>query len=158
MSSSSHMVMPMSSSTSSTSPTTSPSSYSAAPGRLLAGPKDAEWLSPHLCILRSIIEAFAATRHDVEARRKLGGMKHPPQVGQVAIRCVHCKHLPLRQRYKGSEAYPSSVSKGAGRAPLNSLILAGSFISFPSNFRHDMCAFRAYMYVFNRKNHWVIFM
>ena len=92
-------------------PSTSPATYASAPGRLLASPNDAEWLSPHLCVLRSIIEAFAATPDDVEARRKLGGgMKHPPQVGQVAIRCVYCKHLPLRQRYKSSEAYPSSVS------------------------------------------------
>ena len=56
-------------------------------------------------------EAFAATAGDVEARRRQGGAtRNPLKVGYVGLRCVHCNHLPLRQRVKAAEAYPSSVS------------------------------------------------
>ena len=63
-----------------------------------------------MCVLRRSIEAFAATTHDIEARRKQGGTtRNPPKVGHVGIRCVHCKHLPLKRRVKAAEAYPSSI-------------------------------------------------
>ena len=52
--------------------------------RILASPKDKDWLSPHLCLLRQSIEAFAATPHDIEARRKQGGTtRNPPKAGYV---------------------------------------------------------------------------
>jgi len=83
---------------------------------MLASAKDKEWLSPHLCVLRNSIEAFAANAEDIEARRRQGGTtRNPPQVGYVGIRCVHCKHLPLKKRVKAAEAYPSSVSWVQGR-------------------------------------------
>ena len=70
---------------------------------------DDQWLSPQLCLIRRHMEAFAATPHDAAERKSAGGSIVPPQVGQIGLRCVHCKHIPLRMRTKGSVLYPKSV-------------------------------------------------
>ena len=55
------------------------------------------------------MECFAADQRDINERRQAGGSIHPPALGQVGIRCVHCTHIPLKTRAKGSVLYPKSV-------------------------------------------------
>lgn len=60
------------------------------------------------CILRKeCIEAFSATAADVsrQARRKGG---RPIILGQVGVRCVHCKHLLPNQQAQQAVSFPSS--------------------------------------------------
>ena len=72
-------------------------------------PSDDDWLSPQLCLVRQQMECFAADQRDINERRSAGGSIHPPAMGQVGIRCVHCTHTPLKARAKGSVLYPKSV-------------------------------------------------
>ena len=55
------------------------------------------------------MECFPADQRDINERRSAGGSIHPPAMGQVGIRCVHCTHTPLKARAKGSVLYPKSV-------------------------------------------------
>lgn len=74
---------------------------------LLSHPDDGDLLSPYLCIIRKQIEVFVATHKDIEAKLAVGGNKVPPQAGQIGLRCIHCKHVPFRDRAKSSESYPN---------------------------------------------------
>jgi hypothetical protein len=74
---------------------------------ILAQKNDALKLSAHQCLLRHQIEAFHAT--PVDATTHTRGRNKPIVIGQVGIRCIHCAHLPIAQRQKGSTYFPSSV-------------------------------------------------
>ena len=76
---------------------------------LMFQPTDKEWLTPYLCLLRSQIEVYSATASDIAAKLATGGNKVPPVVGQVGIRCVHCKGVRHKERAKSSESFPSCV-------------------------------------------------
>lgn len=75
---------------------------------LLAAPEDEQILNPIHCFVRRNVEVFAATSEDIAAPAP--GRKNRVVVGQVGIRCVHCAHLPQRDRVKRSICYPPNVS------------------------------------------------
>lgn len=73
-------------------------------------PEDDDVLSPLHCFMRRYcVEAFSAEPEDVATPRygKSHGFK--VEVGQVGIRCLHCKHLPHGQRAERAVCYPSSL-------------------------------------------------
>ncbi len=73
-------------------------------------PEDDDVLSPLHCFMRRYcVEAFSAANEDVATPRygKSHGFK--VEVGQVGIRCLHCKHLPHGQRAERAVCYPSSL-------------------------------------------------
>lgn len=71
----------------------------------LSLPSDAQHLSSSACILRQQIEVFAATLEDTMER----GARHRPPVGAVGIRCIHCLHLPYKERARGAVTFPSCI-------------------------------------------------
>mmetsp|Transcript_31147 Transcript_31147/g.73421 ORF Transcript_31147/g.73421 Transcript_31147/m.73421 type:complete len:650 (-) Transcript_31147:206-2155(-) len=73
-------------------------------------PEDDDVLSPLHCFMRRYcVEAFSATPEDVATPRygKSHGFK--VEVGQVGIRCLHCKDLPPDKRAERAVCYPSSL-------------------------------------------------
>lgn len=64
-------------------------------------------LSPYQCLIRKNVELFEATECDVTSRVK--GRNKPIVLGQVGVRCVHCRHLPPSDRDKGNMYFPSSL-------------------------------------------------
>ncbi|KAL3923358.1 MAG: hypothetical protein SGILL_001700 [Bacillariaceae sp.] len=81
-----------------------------APVRLLALPEDRISLSETLCIVRENIEVFQATTEDVEAPAP--GRKHAVSVGQVGLRCIHCRQTTRSSdRVKRAVCYPSSIKR-----------------------------------------------
>lgn len=82
-----------------------PSSY-----MLLAMPQDRVSLSETLCVVRENIEVFRATQADVDAPAP--GRKHAVVVGQVGLRCIHCRHTTkCSDRVKRAVCYPSSIKR-----------------------------------------------
>ncbi len=76
----------------------------------LAMPNDSDSLSDRQCFVRTdFVEAFAATERDVASRHSKGAQKL--MVGQVGIRCIHCKHLRPKDRAERAVCYPSSISR-----------------------------------------------
>ena len=76
----------------------------------LALPEDDDVLSPlHGYMRKYCIEAFSATQDDVSSPRY--GKSHNGKivVGQVGIRCLHCKHLDHRKRPERAVCYPSTL-------------------------------------------------
>uniref|UniRef100_A0A7S3LE58 Uncharacterized protein n=1 Tax=Amphora coffeiformis TaxID=265554 RepID=A0A7S3LE58_9STRA len=76
----------------------------------LAFPQDSESLSPLHCFMRKYcVEAFAAEEPDLATPRY--GKAHTGRVtlGQVGIRCIHCKHRPARDKQERSVCFPSSL-------------------------------------------------
>jgi hypothetical protein len=78
----------------------------------LALDTDEDFLSPLHCFMRKYcVEAFSATVDDaIEPRH--GGSHHNHGrvvVGQVGIRCLHCKHRPSSQRAERAVCFPSSL-------------------------------------------------
>jgi hypothetical protein len=56
------------------------------------------------------IEVFTATLSDVEAPAP--GRKHAVVVGQVGLRCIHCRHtMRSSERVKRAVCYPSSIKR-----------------------------------------------
>jgi hypothetical protein len=56
------------------------------------------------------IEVFTATVEDVEAPAP--GRKHAVSVGQVGLRCIHCRHTTRSsERVKRAVCYPSSIKR-----------------------------------------------
>lgn len=68
-------------------------------------PEDDQRLSTQQCWLRKQIETFPASARDVGAR----GRNRLLDIGQVGIRCIHCKNLPQEGRGKGSSYFPASI-------------------------------------------------
>ena len=83
--------------------------YPVGTGLLMSQPTDSEWLTPYLCLLRSQLEVFSATKSDIAAKLSTGGNKVTLVVGQVGIRCVHCKTVRHKERARSSESFPSCV-------------------------------------------------
>ncbi|KAG7346166.1 hypothetical protein IV203_005234 [Nitzschia inconspicua] len=80
------------------------------PVNLLALPEDRISLSETLCIVRENIEVFTASVEDVEAPAP--GRKHAVTVGQVGLRCIHCRHTTRSsERVKRAVCYPSSIKR-----------------------------------------------
>lgn len=74
---------------------------------LLSLPEDKAALSKALCVVRQNVEVFCATAQDVEAPAP--GRKNPIIVGQVGLRCIHCRHIS--DRVKRAVCYPSSLRR-----------------------------------------------
>jgi hypothetical protein len=93
------------------SPNDSYYSHDTNHGRLvLAMPTDRDSLSDRQCYVRSeMVEIFAATEKDVAARHSKGAQRLV--MGQVGIRCIHCRHLRPRDRAERAVCYPSSISR-----------------------------------------------
>ena len=70
-------------------------------------PCDDESLTPYQCLARKQIELFAAGSKEVKEGTQ--GRNRSVTLGQVGIRCRHCKHLPLRDRARASTYYPSKL-------------------------------------------------
>jgi hypothetical protein len=77
---------------------------------LLSMPQDRVSLSETLCVVRENIEVFRATQGDVDAPAP--GRKHAVVVGQVGLRCIHCRHTTkCSDRVKRAVCYPSSIKR-----------------------------------------------
>ena len=80
------------------------------PVRFLALPEDRISLSETLCLVRENVEVFTASLKDVEAPAP--GRKHAVVVGQVGLRCIHCRHTTKSsERVKRAICYPSSIKR-----------------------------------------------
>jgi len=85
-------------------------SQQKGPVRLLALPGDRITLSETLCLVRENIEVFTATKEDVDAPAP--GRKQAIVVGQVGLRCIHCRHTTKSsERVKRAVCYPSSIKR-----------------------------------------------
>jgi hypothetical protein len=72
-------------------------------------PEDKYWLSELQVYLRSnFAEAFGATEDDIAA--PMHGRNKPIALGQVGIRCVHCREDPPSERGQQATSYPSLIS------------------------------------------------
>jgi len=80
------------------------------PTMLLSLPQDEVALSETLCVVRKNVEVFRATQSDVDAPAP--GRKHAVVVGQVGLRCIHCRHTTrASDRVKRAVCYPSSIKR-----------------------------------------------
>jgi hypothetical protein len=72
-------------------------------------PDDKYWLSELQGYLRhNFAEAFGATEEDIAA--PMHGRNKPIALGQVGIRCMHCKDDNPAERGQQSTSYPSQIS------------------------------------------------
>eukprot|EP00536_Pseudo-nitzschia_multiseries_P014526 jgi/Psemu1/262238/estExt_Genewise1Plus.C_7190014 len=70
---------------------------------------DKYWLSELQVYLRAhFAEAFGATEEDIAA--PMHGRNKPIALGQVGIRCMHCKHENPAERGQQATSYPSLIS------------------------------------------------
>ena len=69
---------------------------------------DANWLSDYQCFLRKQIEAFEASGDDVQYNASR--MNRSIVLGQVGLRCIHCKAQPEWDRASGAVYYPGKLS------------------------------------------------
>lgn len=76
---------------------------------LLATEKDASVLSPLHVFVRQQIEIFEASESDLN--QPCPGRRIPIKLGQVGLRCIHCKNLLGKERKKRAVCYPSSVGR-----------------------------------------------
>lgn len=71
--------------------------------------EDKYWLSELQVYLRSnFAEAFGATEADIAA--PMHGRNKPIALGQVGIRCMHCRNDPPSERGQQATSYPSLIS------------------------------------------------
>jgi len=76
----------------------------------LALPEDDDVLSPLHCFMRKYcVEAFSATEEDVALPRYGRGYGSKIQVGQVGVRCLHCRWRKPHDRAERAVCYPSSI-------------------------------------------------
>ena len=68
---------------------------------------DDDALSEYQCLVRKNIELFEALPQDVESNAQ--GRNRPIVLGQVGIRCRHCKNLPPKHRGRGAVYYPAKL-------------------------------------------------
>lgn len=77
---------------------------------LLSLPEDKISLSETLCIVRENIEVFIATEADVKAPAP--GRKRPVVIGQVGLRCIHCRNATHQsEKVKRAVCFPSSIKR-----------------------------------------------
>eukprot|EP00814_Leptocylindrus_danicus_P007578 CAMPEP_0116018168 /NCGR_PEP_ID=MMETSP0321-20121206/8483_1 /TAXON_ID=163516 /ORGANISM="Leptocylindrus danicus var. danicus, Strain B650" /LENGTH=463 /DNA_ID=CAMNT_0003488501 /DNA_START=1007 /DNA_END=2398 /DNA_ORIENTATION=+ len=91
-----------------TPPTTSLTNALTTQSFLLATPTDRLVLNEMHCLIRQNVEVFVAT--EIDASQPQPGRKLPVEVGQIGIRCIHCKDMQLRRRAKRAVCYPSTIS------------------------------------------------
>ena len=102
-------ISPAVSSDSSTASTSSDILAATYPDRRpLATPEDENNLNPIHCFVRKNVEVFIANECDVVAPAP--GRKKRITLGQVGIRCIHCKSIAPRYRVKRSICYPPSIA------------------------------------------------
>jgi hypothetical protein len=75
--------------------------------KLLAHPNDDQVLNSHQVLLRQQIEVFQATKE--EATTHVRGRSKRIRIGQVGIRCRHCKLVSPSQRQGGAVYFPIST-------------------------------------------------
>ena len=93
-----------------TSPASGPSPTGGAAGPLvLSEPTDPLYLTSLICLVRRQLEFYVATEEDEKNRRAKGGVKKPIVPGRVGIRCIHCRHLPVKERAKNFSSFPTSI-------------------------------------------------
>jgi hypothetical protein len=69
---------------------------------------DEDSLSEYQCLVRKQIELFEARPEDVASNAK--GRNKPIVIGQVGIRCRHCRILPPKSRQRGATYYPAKLN------------------------------------------------
>jgi hypothetical protein len=78
----------------------------------LAMTADKDWLTPlHCFVRRHCVEVFTASDDDVATPSK--GKRKPIHVGQVGIRCPHCRSTlddSTKSRERGSVYYPTTIA------------------------------------------------
>lgn len=74
---------------------------------LLAIDDDRGKLNDHQMFLRRQIEVFRATETDIQSHTR--AKNKPIVLGQVGIRCRHCRHLAPGRRRKASTYFPSAL-------------------------------------------------
>jgi hypothetical protein len=79
------------------------------PPQTLVQPQDYFILSDFQVFLRENIEVFQARAE--EAGIHVRGRNTAIYLHQAGIRCIHCKHLPLARRPKGSMYFPSTTGR-----------------------------------------------
>jgi hypothetical protein len=75
----------------------------------LARPEDRFSLSEFQVLLRQNIEVFQVTHE--EASIHVRGRNTAIYLHQVGIRCIHCKHVPMKRRKKGFMYFPSNTQR-----------------------------------------------
>mmetsp|Transcript_1661 Transcript_1661/g.3033 ORF Transcript_1661/g.3033 Transcript_1661/m.3033 type:complete len:1191 (-) Transcript_1661:3341-6913(-) len=75
---------------------------------ILACPEDRSALSPLRCFLRENVYAFSATVEDIAVRTPT---TFSVVVGQVGIGCIHCHHLPAKERSNRAVCFPFSIGR-----------------------------------------------
>lgn len=76
---------------------------------LMFTPRDEEFLSPQLCLVRSLLQYFPASPEDIKVRQRKGGTAKPLRPNRVGIRCVHCAPIRPSERPNGAVSYPKNV-------------------------------------------------
>lgn len=76
--------------------------------RLLSEPDDVHFLNPIHCFVRQNVEVFSADESDIALPAP--GRKSQITLGQIGIRCIHCKNLKVKERVKRAICYPPTVS------------------------------------------------
>mmetsp|Transcript_15292 Transcript_15292/g.23811 ORF Transcript_15292/g.23811 Transcript_15292/m.23811 type:complete len:484 (-) Transcript_15292:243-1694(-) len=76
---------------------------------LLFMPCDVGHLSEYQVLIRKQLEIFEATEQDIT--QSMQGRKKQLYVGQVGVRCIHCKNLPLQKRGRGSVYFPAKLDR-----------------------------------------------
>ena len=71
---------------------------------------DQQVMSEYQCLIRQQMEAFVATRDDVQFHKSRSMTKSVIKIGQVGIRCRHCAVLPQYSRAKGAVFYPKDLN------------------------------------------------
>lgn len=72
---------------------------------------DEDSLTAYQCLARKQIEFFEVQESDLsEVHAKAGGRRYI-EPGQIGIRCIHCAHLRLCEKAKGSTYYPKKLDR-----------------------------------------------
>lgn len=83
----------------------------------LSRPKDELYLTEYQRLARNCLEFFQASKEDVDTGVQ-GRKKNKIRLKQVGIRCIFCRHVPIRLRQRGNVYFPNSL-KGIYQAANN---------------------------------------
>lgn len=102
---------------------------------------DDDSLSEYQCLVRKQVELFEARPEDVASNAK--GRNKPIVIGQVGIRCKHCRLLPPKSRQRGATYYPAKLN-GLYQAAqsMASGHLCNHCGHIPQNIRHELLVLR----------------
>jgi hypothetical protein len=64
-------------------------------------------LSEYQCLIRKEMEFFEALQLEVDSNAK--GRNRPVVLGQVGIRCRHCRFVPPLERTRGAQYFPTTL-------------------------------------------------